>query len=33
MGNNLAYRSWRFVMRYLAPGAILLISLVTIIAY
>jgi len=33
MGNNLAYRSWRFVMRYLAPGAILLISLMTIIAY
>ncbi|MFT4824703.1 MAG: NSS family neurotransmitter:Na+ symporter [Pseudohongiellaceae bacterium] len=33
MGNNFAYRSWRFVMRYLAPGAILLISLATIIAY
>jgi NSS family neurotransmitter:Na+ symporter len=33
MGNNLAYRSWRFVMRYLAPVAIALISLMSIIAY
>ncbi|MBT7225126.1 MAG: sodium-dependent transporter, partial [Gammaproteobacteria bacterium] len=33
MGNNQAYRSWRFVMRYLAPVAIALISLMSIIAY
>ena len=33
MGNNLAYRSWRFVMRYLAPVAIALISLMSIMAY
>ncbi len=33
MGNNLAYRSWLLVMRYLAPAAIFLISLMRIIAY
>ena len=33
MGDGRAYRLWRFIMRYLAPVAILVISLMTIIGY
>lgn len=33
MGNGLAYRGWRFIMRYLAPIAIVAITLMTIISY
>ncbi len=33
MGNNLAYRSWSFDMRYLPSMAIGLISLMSIVAY
>ena len=33
LGNGLAYRGWRFIMRYLAPVAIVLITLITFINY
>lgn len=33
MGNGKTYRIWRFIMRYLAPVAIFLISVMTIVGY
>jgi len=33
MGNSLGYRSWLFVMRFLAPIAIFLVAAVTILSY
>jgi hypothetical protein len=33
MGNNLAYRSWGFDMRYLTSMAIGLINLMSVVAY
>jgi len=33
LGNGPAYRGWRFIMRYLAPVAIVLITLITFINY
>ena len=33
LGNGLVYRSWRFIMRYLAPLAIVVITLMTFINY
>ena len=33
LGNGLVYQGWRFIMRYLAPGAIVLITVITLVNY
>ena len=33
LSNTLGYRSWHFIMRYLAPVAIFLVAAVSILSY
>ena len=33
LGDSLGYRTWLFIMRFLAPAAIFLIAAVTILSY